>query len=55
MTSVTVAGGIVGGTALQQKFNQPQPTDDNTRTSAGTHWNTVPIFGLGGAGQTPLS
>jgi len=45
MTSVTVAGGI-GGTALQQNLI-PQPTDDNTRTSAGTHWNTSTHFRIG--------
>jgi len=47
-----VAGGI-GRLLLQQNLTNTQPTDDTQ--SAGTHWNTSTIFGLGGAGQTPLS
>ena len=66
MTSVTVAGGIVGGAALQQNLTTTATTpakDTNTVTPPGTIPERVlgrtgvrvPIFGLGGAGQTPLS
>lgn len=66
MTSVTVAGGIVGGAALQQNLTTTATTpaqNTNTVTPPGTIPERVlgrtgvrvPIFGLGGAGQTPLS
>ena len=66
MTSVTVAGGIVGGAALQQNLTTTATTpakDTTTVTPPGTMPERVlgrtgvrvPIFGLGGAGQTPLS
>lgn len=64
-TSVAVAGGIVGGTALQQNLTS---TEDNRVTQGnlpvtntmperelGNTGIRVPILGLGGAGKTPLS
>jgi aryl-alcohol dehydrogenase-like predicted oxidoreductase len=66
-TSVAVAGGIIGGAALKQNLtsasnNQPSGTTNqspNTKAMPervlGNTGVTVPIFGLGGAGQTPLS
>lgn len=59
-TSVAVAGGIVGGAALQQTLNStakeqssvPQTMPERVLGNTGVQ---VPIFGLGGAGQTPLS
>ena len=78
VTSVAVAGGIVGSAALQQNgTNSAQPSAQNADKTAtpssgdgraikfssgkmpervlGSTGVTVPIFGLGGAGQTPLS
>lgn len=67
MTSVAVAGGIVGGAALQQNqtntATQPAQNQTNTATPPATIPERVlgrtgvqlPVFGLGGAGQTPLS
>lgn len=67
ITSVAVAGGIVGGTALQQNLtNTATPSAQNSTNTAtppatipervlGRTGIRVPIFGLGGAGQTPLS
>lgn len=66
-TSVAVAGGIIGGAALQQNLmsaskdqppataNQPQSTAAMPERVLGNTGVSVPIFGLGGAGQTPLS
>lgn len=64
-TSVAVAGGIVGGTALQQNLTS---TEDNRVTQGnlpvtntmperelGNTGIRVPILGVGGAGKTPLS
>ncbi|WP_414584808.1 aldo/keto reductase [Scytonema sp. PCC 10023] len=56
ITSVAVAGGVVGASALQQ-----QAADTATSPATmlervlGRTGVKVPIFGLGGAGQTPLS
>ena len=67
MTSMAVAGGIVGGTALQQNLtNTAQPPAQNVTNSAtpvvpipervlGRTGVKMPVFGLGGAGKTPLS
>ena len=67
MTSVAVAGGVVGGTALQQNLtNTAQPPAQNTTNSATPvvaipervlerTGVKIPVFGLGGAGKTPLS
>ena len=66
-TSVAVAGGIIGGGALQQNLtsaskdqppataNQPPNTAAMPERVLGNTGVSVPIFGLGGAGQTPLS
>ncbi|WP_040484729.1 aldo/keto reductase [Lyngbya aestuarii] len=63
MTGVAVAGGIVGSTALQQRQSQmtarsaiqvPETATMPERV-LGKTGVTLPIFGLGGAGQTPLS
>lgn len=66
-TSVAVAGGIIGGAALQQNLtsaskdqpsvttNQPPSTTAMPERELGNTGVRVPIFGLGGAGQTPLS
>lgn len=56
MTSVAVAGGIVGGAALQQnQTNTATPPATIPERVLGRTGIRVPIFGLGGAGQTPLS
>jgi len=52
MTSVTVAGGIGGDVANNLTNTATPPT---TIPELLGHWNTSTIFGLGGAGQTPLS
>lgn len=66
-TSVAVAGGIIGGAALTQNLtsaSKDQPSVTTNQLSSTTAMperelgNTgvrVPILGLGGAGQTPLS
>ncbi len=66
-TSVAVAGGIIGGAALTQNLtsaskdqpslrtNQPPSTTAMPERELGNTAVRVPIFGLGGAGQTPLS
>jgi aryl-alcohol dehydrogenase-like predicted oxidoreductase len=66
-TSIAAAGGIVGGAALKQNLTsaakeQPPATTNQQPTRAampervlGNTGVSVPIFGLGGAGQTPLS
>jgi len=66
-TSVAVAGGIIGGAALTQNLtsaskdqpsvttNQPPSTTAMPERELGNTGVRVPIFGLGGAGQTPLS
>jgi aryl-alcohol dehydrogenase-like predicted oxidoreductase len=66
-TSVAVAGGIIGGAALTQNLtsaskdqpsvttNQPPSTTAMLERELGNTGVRVPIFGLGGAGQTPLS
>ncbi len=66
-TSVAVAGGIMGGAAFKQNLtsaskdqppvttNQPQNTKAMPERVLGNTGVSVPIFGLGGAGQTPLS
>lgn len=77
ITSVAVAGSIVGSTACQQPITNTKAQDDLTSTDSkpldkstnaaptqpvtmpervlGRTAETVPIFGLGGAGKTPLS
>lgn len=77
VTSVAVAGGIVGSAALQQNATNSAQSSANADTATpaasgdgraikfssgkmpervlGRTGITVPIFGLGGAGQTPLS
>ena len=56
ITSVAVTGGIVGGTALQQDAsNTATPPATMPERLLGRTGVKVPIFGLGGAGQTPLS
>ncbi|MBW4572021.1 MAG: aldo/keto reductase [Tolypothrix carrinoi HA7290-LM1] len=56
MTSVAVAGGIVGATTLQQNAtNTATPPATMPERVLGRTEIKVPIFGLGGAGQTPLS
>ncbi|MEB3282947.1 MAG: aldo/keto reductase [Lyngbya sp.] len=63
MTGVAVAGGIVGSAALQQQQSQMAARSaiqvPNSATMPervlGKTGVTLPIFGLGGAGQTPLS
>lgn len=65
-TSVAAAGGIIGGAALKQnltsasKAQPPVPTNQPPTVAMpervlGKTGISVPIFGLGGAGQTPLS
>jgi aryl-alcohol dehydrogenase-like predicted oxidoreductase len=66
-TSVAVAGGIIGGAALTQNLtsaskdqpsvttNQPPSTTAMPERELGNTGVRVPILGLGGAGQTPLS
>ncbi|MBD1929738.1 aldo/keto reductase [Trichocoleus sp. FACHB-90] len=59
-TSMAVAGGIVGGAALKQQ-STPASSDGVPATATmpervlGSTGVRVPILGLGGAGQTPLS
>jgi aryl-alcohol dehydrogenase-like predicted oxidoreductase len=65
LTGAAVAGGIIGSTALQQnQTDSAQSTAQNTAAKStgkmpervlGRTEIKVPIFGLGGAGQTPLS
>ncbi len=56
MTSVAVAGGIVGGAALQENVTNPAtPPGKIPERLLGRTGVRLPIFGLGGAGQTPLS
>lgn len=67
MTSAAVAGGIVGGTALQQNVTNTStpPVQNSSKIDTppakmpervlGSTGVKVPILGLGGAGQTPLS
>ena len=67
MTSVAAAGSVVGVAALQQNQTNtatpPAKTPTNTATPPATMPERllgrtgvrVPVFGLGGAGQTPLS
>lgn len=56
MTSVAVASGIVGATTLHQNAtNTATPPATMPERVLGRTEVKVPIFGLGGAGQTPLS
>ncbi|MBR8839771.1 MAG: aldo/keto reductase [Stigonema ocellatum SAG 48.90 = DSM 106950] len=55
MTSVAVAGGIVGASALQQNASNSVTPPAMPERVLGRTGVKVPIFGLGGAGQTPLS
>jgi aryl-alcohol dehydrogenase-like predicted oxidoreductase len=66
-TSIAAAGGIVGGATLKQNLtsaakDQPPVTTNQLPAKVampervlGNTGVSVPIFGLGGAGQTPLS
>lgn len=65
-SSAAVAGGIVGSAALQQNVTNSAKLEAQTTNSTtpvakmpervlGSTGIKVPIFGLGGAGQTPLS
>ena len=61
-TSAVVAGGIVGGAVLQRSTTSYFAQKDSVAVTAvmpekvlGSTGVSVPIFGLGGAGQTPLS
>ncbi|MEW5856962.1 MAG: aldo/keto reductase [Cyanobacteriota bacterium] len=59
-TSIAVAGGIVGAAALQQnqtsaESSQPPVTATMPERELGSTGVRLPILGLGGAGQTPLS
>ena len=59
-TSVAVAGGIIGSAGLKQNLtsasrDQPPSTTAMPERVLGSTGVRVPIFGLGGAGQTPLS
>jgi len=59
-TSVAVAGGIIGGAGLKQNLtsasrDQSPSTTVMPERVLGNTGVRVPIFGLGGAGQTPLS
>jgi aryl-alcohol dehydrogenase-like predicted oxidoreductase len=59
-TSVAVAGGTIASAALKQNFisasgNQPPRATAMPERVLGNTGVRVPIFGLGGAGQTPLS
>lgn len=59
-TSVAIAGGIIGGAALKQNLtsaslDQPPSTTAMPERELGNTGIRVPILGLGGAGQTPLS
>jgi aryl-alcohol dehydrogenase-like predicted oxidoreductase len=56
MTSVAIAGGIVGTATLHQNSgNTATPPGTMPERVLGRTGVKVPIFGLGGAGQTPLS
>ena len=56
MTSVGVAGSIVGASTLQENAtNTATPPATMPERVLGRTQVKVPIFGLGGAGQTPLS
>lgn len=56
ITSVAVAGGVVGASALQQQAaDTATPPATMLERVLGRTGVKVPIFGLGGAGQTPLS
>ncbi|MBD6616933.1 aldo/keto reductase [Komarekiella sp. 'clone 1'] len=56
MTTAAVTGGIVATTALQQNAtNTATPPVTMPERVLGRTEVKVPIFGLGGAGQTPLS
>ncbi|QSJ16963.1 aldo/keto reductase [Nostoc sp. UHCC 0702] len=56
ITSVAVTGGIVTTTALQPNAtNTAKPPANMPERVLGRTEVKVPIFGLGGAGQTPLS
>lgn len=56
ITSVAVAGSIAGASALQQKpADTATPPATMLERVLGRTGVKVPIFGLGGAGQTPLS
>jgi aryl-alcohol dehydrogenase-like predicted oxidoreductase len=56
VSGVAVAGGIVGSTTLQQNVsNTATPPGTMPERVLGRTGIKVPIFGLGGAGQTPLS
>ncbi|NJM72288.1 MAG: aldo/keto reductase [Scytonema sp. RU_4_4] len=56
ITSVAVTGSIVGASALQQKAaDTATPPTTMLERVLGRTGVKVPIFGLGGAGQTPLS
>jgi aryl-alcohol dehydrogenase-like predicted oxidoreductase len=66
-TSLAVTGGIIGGATLKQNLtcaskDQPPATTNSSPSATtmperelGKTGVRVPIFGLGGAGQTPLS
>jgi aryl-alcohol dehydrogenase-like predicted oxidoreductase len=56
ITSVAVAGSVVGASALQQQAaDTAAPPATMLERVLGRTGVKVPIFGLGGAGQTPLS
>mgnify|MGYP005839391657 CR=1 FL=1 len=60
VTSVAVAGGLIGGAACKQQLisaakEQPSVTAAMPERELGSTGVRVPIFGLGGAGKTPLS
>ena len=60
VTSVAAAGGIIGGAVLNQNHTSASKTQSLETTTMlerelGKTGVRVPIFGLGGAGQTPLS
>ncbi|KAB8330333.1 aldo/keto reductase [Scytonema tolypothrichoides VB-61278] len=56
ITSVAVTGSIVGASTLQQKVGDTaKPPATMLERVLGRTGVKVPIFGLGGAGQTPLS
>lgn len=63
LSSLAVVGGIVGAKSIEQQSQETQDTPNDLAAIAGKMperqlGNTgvkLPIFGLGGAGQTPLS
>ena len=56
ITSLAVTSGVVGATTLQQnQSNTATPPAKMPERVLGSTGVQVPIFGLGGAGQTPLS